>query len=208
MFNIKEKAILSGLLVSVLISFTGFSGRCQKISEKVLRLHVLANSDSQDDQDLKLKVRDKILKSCGEYFGSSKNLEEAMEIAKINIPLVLEEAKNEILSNGYNYDVKAEIVRMNFNTRNYGQVVLPAGRYYAVRVTIGEGKGRNWWCVMFPPMCLPAAQEKKELEDVLNPDEVDIVEGGQKYEIKFKLVEIFEGIREWFSWIFSIMSPR
>lgn len=208
MFNIKEKAMISGFLVSILISFTGFSGKCQKISEKVLRLHVLANSDSEEDQNLKLKVRDRVIRSCGDRLSSSRNLEEAIQVANVNVPFIVEEAKKEIFSNGYNYDVKTEIVRMHFNTRNYGEVVLPAGKYYAVRVTIGRGKGKNWWCVMFPPMCLPAAQEKKGLGDVLNPDEVDVVQGGRKYEVKFKLVEIFEGVREWFSWLSSLVFSK
>lgn len=206
MLNIKERAILSGFLVAILMSFTGFAGKCEKISEKVLRLHVIANSNSEEDQALKLKVRDKVLKICEESFKKSEDLSQALDVANKNIYIILKAAQDEIKENGYYYNVNAEIVNMHFNTRHYSEVTLPAGNYNAVRITIGEAKGKNWWCVMFPPMCLPAAQEQKELEDVLNPEEMNIVNGGEKYEFKFKLVEILEEIREWIKCILKIFN--
>lgn len=205
MLNVKEKALFSGFLIAILMSFTGFTGKCEKISDKVLRLHVIANSDSYEDQQLKLKVRDRVLKSCEESFSLSKDLNQAILVAKNNISVMAKAAEDEIKKNGYDYKVDVQIVKMHFNTRHYNEVTLPAGKYNAVRITIGEAKGKNWWCVMFPPMCLPAAQEQKELEDVLNHDEMDVVKGGEKYEIKFKAVEIFDGIREWFESIFKIL---
>ncbi len=205
MLSIKEKALLSGFLVSILISFAGFSGKCDRISDKVLRFHVIANSDKEEDQTLKLKVRDRVLNSCKTVFESAQNLEDAKKNAQLNIPLIAREAEDEIKNNGYNYKVDVKLVKMHFNTRYYNTVTLPAGQYFAVRVTIGSGNGRNWWCVMFPPMCLPAAQEQTELEDVLNHDEMDIVTGAQTYEFKFKAIEIFEDVRTWFKSIFSII---
>lgn len=202
MLNTKEKALLSGFFISILISFSGFCGKCEDISQKVLRLHIIANSDSIEDQDLKIKVRDSVLKNCSSIFDSKKDLSKAVKSAKENLDIILKTAKEEIKTNGYSYTVKAEVTKMYFNTRHYNEVTLPAGVYEAVRITIGEGRGKNWWCVMFPPMCLPAAEEKKELQDVLNPEELRIVEGGEKYEFKFKILEIFEEIRSWFSFMF------
>ena len=197
MLNTKEKALLSGFLFAIFLSFTSFSGKCERISEKVLRFHIIANSDTQDDQELKLKVRDKVLSSCKEIFDAANNLDDAKRNAELNLDKIAECAEEEIKNNGYDYKVSAKLIKMHFNTRYYNEVTLPAGNYYAVRLTLGEGKGKNWWCVMFPPMCLPAAQEQSELEDVLNPDELDIVKGKKQYEFKFKIVEIFEGIRDW-----------
>lgn len=206
MLNNKGKALLSGFLSAVLISFSGFSGKCENISEKVLRLHIIANSDTKEDQDLKINVRDRVLKDCEKIFNSKKNLEEAVETAEENLDIIIQTANDEVKKQGYNYPIKAEVIDMYFNTRHYNEVTLPAGVYKAVRITIGNGKGKNWWCVMFPPMCLPAAQEKKELEDVLNPEELDLVEGGEKYEIKFKALEVIKSLREWFSTSFALFS--
>ena len=91
---------------------------------------------------------------------------------------------------------------MYFNNRRYENVTIPAGKYDALRITIGKAEGKNWWCVMFPPMCLPAASEKNELEEVLNPDEMDLVEGEGKYKIKFKVVELVSGLKERYENIF------
>lgn len=205
MFSVKEKALLSGFLVSILLSFAGFSGKCERISDKVLRFHVVANSDTEEDQTLKLKVRDRILSSCKPIFESAQNLEDAKKNAELNMPLIAKEAEDEIKINGYNYKVDVKVLKMHFNTRHYDTVTLPAGQYYAVRITIGSGNGHNWWCVMFPPMCLPAAQEQTELEDVLNHDEMNVVTGTSTYEFRFKAVEIFEEVRTWFKSIFSIL---
>lgn len=199
MFNNRAKALFAGFFSAILISFSGFSEKCENISEKVLRLHIIANSNSAEDQDLKIKVRDRVLKDCGKIFCSKKSLSEATGMVTENLDIITNAANNAIKSQGYNYKIRAEVIDMYFNTRHYNEVTLPAGVYKAVRITIGSGKGKNWWCVMFPPMCLPAAQEKKELGDVLNPDELDLVAGGEKYEIKFKAVEILKSIQAWFT---------
>ena len=97
---------------------------------------------------------------------------------------------------GYHYDVNAELCNIFFNTREYDGVTLPAGRYDAMRITIGEAKGQNWWCVLYPPMCIPAAQPTQELNDVLNESEMEIVTSEPKYEIRFACVELFERLKE------------
>lgn len=190
-----ERSILLGLILAILLTMTGFTAQCENISERVLRLHIIANSDSKEDQDLKLKVRDAVLKGSADMLlGVHSKKDAARQILK-HINDIKYIAQNEVNANGYNYPVKVELKKAYFSTRHYEAVTLPAGSYEAVRVLIGEGAGKNWWCVMFPPMCLPAAQESEELENVLEPSQMDIVGGGERYEIKFKIVEWFEYIK-------------
>ncbi len=197
-FSTKEKAVICGFLFAILLSMTGFGSKCDSISSKIFRLHIIANSDSAGDQELKLKVRDKILKEYSTCFDSVQNLIDAKRITGGNLEDIVKTAKAEIVNNGYDYNVDAEVKNMYFNTRQYSEVTLPAGNYEALRVTIGEGAGKNWWCVMFPPMCLPAAQERQEMEDILTLDELEVVECDAKYEIRFKIIEIFIEIQQWF----------
>lgn len=203
MKNTKVKALICGFIFSVLFSFTGFFNRCDCISGKIFRLHIIANSDSKEDQDLKLKVRDRILKDFGEYFGGLDDLTAAKKLTQENIEKIKKSAKDEIILNGYDYDVNACVMSMYFNNRKYGDFTIPAGKYDALRITIGQAKGKNWWCVMFPPMCLPAASAKDELEEVLNPYEMDLVEGEGKYKIKFKAVELAVELKEFFDNVFE-----
>ncbi len=198
MFGTKSKALICGFIFSVLFSFVGFSSKCEGISNKVFRLHIIANSDSNEDQSLKLKVRDRILKDFGSEFKSAEDLISAKEITLENIGRIKTLAEDEIIKNGYSYFVSAEITHMYFNTRKYDEITLPAGYYDALRIVIGDGEGKNWWCVMFPPMCLPAAEKKSELETVLNSSELDVVEGVQKYKVEFKIVEFAVETKEFF----------
>ncbi|MDO4199291.1 MAG: stage II sporulation protein R [Clostridia bacterium] len=190
------KAIVSGFIVSILCSFLGFFGRCDSISGKVFRLHIIANSDSAEDQSLKLKVRDRILSDLGENFSSAADIIEAEQLTEENLDKIESIAQDEILKNGYNCRVKVQIVHMYFNTRYYGDITLPAGYYDALRIVIGEGKGKNWWCVMFPPMCLPAAEGSSELEKVLDSGEANILDSGEKYLLEFKAVELYSEVQE------------
>ena len=187
-----EKSLLLAFILTVLISFTGFTAGCEDIPNHVLRLHVLANSDTAEDQNLKLKVRDRILAESAGLLDNAKDKEDAQQIIKSKIPLLKEAAQDEVEKNGYNYPVNVEMANMYFTTREYDEVTLPAGDYDALRVTIGKAEGHNWWCVVFPPMCLPAAEESKELSDVLNPNQLQIVEQTGNFEVKFKTVELYE----------------
>ncbi len=189
--NSKIKAIIFGFVFSVLYSMLGFSARCEDISQKVLRLHIIANSDSAEDQSLKLKVRDEIISEFGEKFKNLKDVSKARGIAQEEAEKINAVATNKIRSLGYNYEVKTEITKTYFPIRTYREVTLPAGCYEAIRISIGQAKGKNWWCVMFPPMCLPAAEEKHDLGDVLNSAEMDIAENESKYVFKLKFLEIF-----------------
>ncbi len=196
MLNTKIKALVCGFVFSVLFSFMNFSGKCQNISNKILRLHIIANSDSKEDQNLKLKIRDRILKDFGSELSGATDLLEAKDITYENINLIKEIVQSEVIANGYNYDVKAEIVNMKFNTREYGNITLPAGNYEALRITLGEAKGHNWWCVMFPPMCLPAAESEVEMNSVLSSAEYDIVIGENKYRLGFKILELVSDVSD------------
>lgn len=190
-----ELSVLAGLIIAVVMSFTSFASACKEIRTDVLRMHVIANSDSDEDQTLKLKVRDAVLKEGKDVFDGSLTAAQAEEILNPQKDRLLSAAQKVISENGYDYDVKIEIGKDFFSTRTYDdRITLPAGEYEAVRVIIGEGKGKNWWCVMFPPMCLPAAESNNEvnIDELLTDDELEIVESNPKYEPRFKIIELYE----------------
>ena len=177
-------------LIICIIATVSFENDCKGIREEVLRLHVIANSDEDYDQELKLKVRDAVLKS-GEYvFSGSEDIISAESEIADKKDVILHSAVETIRSLGYDYDVKIELARSYFPTRTYDNLTLPAGYYKAVRIIIGEGKGKNWWCIMFPPLCLPSATKKDEIiSDFLTDEEMNIVTADPDYEVRFWIVE-------------------
>ena len=179
------------IILTCLVSMSRFNVSCQKIRSDVLRLHVIANSDSDTDQSLKLKVRDKILTETGELFLTATTYEEAVELTDKILPRIIECAEDEIKSNGFNYRVEANLDYTDFDTRHYDGYSLPAGKYLALNIKIGDGKGKNWWCVMFPSICLSPSIE---LDDKLEEDEINVIKGYDNYKVKFKLVEWYEKI--------------
>ena len=194
------KAVAIGLLVAISVQFmTGFAADCGEIRDKVLRLHILANSDTQEDQDLKLAVRDRILEESGTLFNCLDSKEAAEQSVDENLEQIEEIAADEIEKQGYDYPVKAERVRMFFDTRVYETFTLPAGQYDAVRVTIGKAEGHNWWCVLYPMLCLPAAQPQEELEQNFTESQADMIENAEDYQVEFATVEIIEKIKNWFA---------
>ena len=190
-----EKCLLFGFFCAVLLSMLGFTAQCESIPDKVFRLHVLANSDSAEDQALKLRVRDRILEESAGLMDGVSTREEAEAAAAQSLPKLQAAAEDEIRQAGYEYPVQAEITRMYFPTRQYESVTLPAGEYDALRITIGEAKGKNWWCVLFPALCLPVAEDSAQLSDVLSSGQLDVVQGN--YEIRFKAVEWYEQLKDW-----------
>ena len=171
-----------------------------EIANSVFRLHVLANSDSQEDQNLKYIVRDNLLKYMNELCVNCISKQEAIDLARKNEIQFKEIALKTIKEQGYNYDVNINIGNFEFPTKNYGDVSLPAGYYDALRVEIGEAKGQNWWCVMFPPLCFVdissgvVPEESKELlENSLSEEEFALVSDNSNSELqfKFKLLEFF-----------------
>lgn len=177
-----------------LCSVLGFFVSAESVHREVLRLHVIANSDSEADQAVKLLVRDRVLQTGASIFDGSVSAAEAER--KITPELhKIEDAAEEVLrENGFSYDVHAETVNEFFDTRAYGDITLPAGRYEAVRIVLGEGAGKNWWCVMFPPLCLPAVTDKTDEAAAFSPAERCVVEQKPEYEIRFKIAELFERI--------------
>ena len=177
-------------LIICIIATISFENDCKGIREDVLRLHVIANSDKEYDQELKLIVRDAVLKSGKTVFSGSEDIISAENRIAVSKNILLNSARETIQSLGYNYDVKIELARSYFPTRTYDDITLPAGYYKAVRIIIGEGKGKNWWCIMFPPLCLPAATNKKDIIDgFLTEKEMKIVTSSPEYEVRFWLVE-------------------
>jgi stage II sporulation protein R len=195
--NLWEKALLCALCFSFLIEATGFSAQCQDISAQVLRLHVLANSDSEEDQALKLLVRDRILEESGALFAGAGDKAQAVRLAEENREALEQAAQACVEQAGYDYPVSIRIEKVYFPTKVYGETALPAGMYDAVRVEIGEAAGQNWWCVVFPALCLPAAQEEDLLGEVLTEGEQKLVERQGGYKIGFKSVELWETLRSW-----------
>lgn len=171
------------------------------LENSIFRLHVIANSDSNEDQNLKYIVRDNLIAYMNELSANSKTKEEAIQIAKEHSDEFYNIAKKTIIDNGYNYDVTVEIGNFDFPTKHYGDISIPAGYYDALRVKIGEAQGQNWWCVMFPPLCFVnvtsgiVPEESKELlESELNEEEYDIIsnKNSSKIKFKFKLIELLQ----------------
>ena len=189
-------SICVSMIVAIIFSICSFAKTSEQIRSDVLRLHVIANSDSSVDQNLKIRLRDFLLEEGKSIFDGSVNVENAVKKIEPQIPALEKSAKEFIRASGFDYDVKIFLSREYFTTRTYETVTLPAGKYLALRVIIGSGEGHNWWCVMFPPMCVPAADKKDEIENIFTEDEIKLVESSPKYEIRFKVVEICEGIKE------------
>lgn len=174
--------------------------------DNLIRFHVLANSDSDEDQNLKLKVRDEVISYLQPKLKDSKSIQESEKIILNEEDKLMDICKETIKENGYDYDVSINLGYSKFPTKQYSSVVLPAGEYKALKIVIGKGQGRNWWCVMFPPLCFVDEQNNvidketdEKLKSVLTKDEYElIVEKDNKkvndLQIKFKIVEVFQKI--------------
>ena len=193
------KALVCSVIISIVLSMTGFMGACEEIRSDVFRLHIIANSDSEADQALKLMVRDRIISYTGELFRNCSDKSSSVRCAEEHLGDIRRLAEDVIRENGCSYDAEAYVTGMDFSTRVYDDVTLPAGKYDALRIVIGKGEGHNWWCVLFPALCLPGAKSDT-LSDVMNDGEMDIVSGGDKYEVRFKVVEWLEGLFSALHW--------
>lgn len=197
--------ILILLSLFILISAISYvDAVSNNIADSVFRLHVIANSDSKEDQELKLKVRDELLSYMNIISKDSTSKQEAMQIANEHKEEFTQIAKKVIKENGYNYTVNVQIGKADFPTKYYGDITLPAGTYDALKVQIGEAKGQNWWCVMFPPLCfvdvstgIVPDNSKQELKQSLDNEEYDLISKTDDNEIsfKFKIVELFQNWR-------------
>lgn len=189
-----ETAAIIGMAGALLISAFGQDAAAyHSIEENVLRLHILANSDSMEDQLLKYKVRDEILRRGSVYFEDISSPEDAVYTAESSLQYLEEIAREAVAGEGYDYTVNAELVTMTFEERTYEDVTLPAGVYDAVRITIGEAEGQNWWCVMYPPLCIPAVSETEDEDEILEKyftdEEEKLLTEPEKIRYKLKCAE-------------------
>lgn len=178
------------ILTLTLSFFQPIIATSEDISNKVLRLHILANSDSTEDQNLKLGLKNYFLENTSDLF-LGKTLEENIEIAKKNT-LTLEKLCNKFITeSGYDYETKVIVDKEYFDTRVYDDFTLPAGVYNSIKIVIGEGSGHNWWCIVFPSVCLYSCSES--MSDYLTEEEMELISDG--YTPKFKIIEIYEKIK-------------
>jgi stage II sporulation protein R len=199
----KDKILLSSIAIIFILymafSFTYFSASTESVRDDVVRLHILANSDSEKDQAVKLLVRDALLNENTRLLSGGVDTENAEEYFLENKEKLLEAAKETLQKNNFDYVVSISLGKEYFETRSYGKLIFPAGEYTSLKVILGEGKGHNWWCVMFPPLCVPAADdveiEESKTAAYLTRGGEKIVNGGNKYIIKFKILELYEELR-------------
>ena len=196
--HIWEIALLIGMAVFLISGAVSLQNRDQ-LADKVVRLHILANSDSEEDQALKLRVRDRVLERATELLEQTGDRREAADVLQSHLPELERIAAEEISDCGYEYDVTAEVANTMFPTKEYDGFTLPAGEYLALRIIIGQGNGHNWWCVVFPPLCTTAAADvpASALAAGFDEEEVALVtEENEGYVLKFKAMEWWEAIRE------------
>ena len=198
-----EIALLVGLAIFLISGALALQTQ-EQLSDKVVRLHVLANSDSEEDQALKLLVRDAILERAEDLLSKSGDREEAEGLLRGRLLEFEQVAAAVIAQAGYNYPVRVELEDTQFPTKEYDGFTLPAGEYLALRVLIGEAKGQNWWCVVFPPLCTTASVEvpASALEAGLSEEEVRLItEENTRYVLKFKAVEWWQQAKQmWSEW--------
>lgn len=197
----KRLIVLILLLTAYIVvsAFSYVSAVSNNISGSVFRLHVIANSDSDEDQNLKYIVRDNLINYMNDLTVNITSKEDAIKIARNHESDFYNIAKQTIKENGYDYDVKIEIGNFYFPTKHYGDISLPAGYYDALKVEIGEAAGQNWWCVMFPPLCfvdmstgIVPEESKQTIKDNLPNEEYALVSNSNQQDIsfKFKLIEL------------------
>jgi stage II sporulation protein R len=194
------------LIILLLISFIFISAKSyansimEDLSSNIFRLHIIANSDSDEDQNLKLKVRDEIISYIKTLTNNSQTKSEIIKITSNNLDKLTDIAKQVILENGYNYDVTVELGNFYFPTKYYGNISMPAGNYDAIRIKIGEAKGQNWWCSLFPALCFTDVSTgiidksaDDNLKASLNSEEYNLLtENSTKIKFKFKIIELFK----------------
>lgn len=193
------RVLVCGFVMAVVMSLFPFAAACGSLPENVVRLHVIANSDTEEDQAVKLMVRDAVLEEAAKWYDGAQTMEEASSLLCTHLESLAQTARETLAQQGMEYSANVQMTEMYFSTRNYGTFRLPAGRYRTLRVTLGEGKGHNWWCVVFPTLCLPAAEGSEEDALLTLPEsEREVVENPDQFEVKFKAVELWEALREWF----------
>lgn len=208
--------VILALLAMTVVVFASYSDNVNKsLADNLIRLHVVANSDAPEDQALKRDVRDVIIEYMKDQLKDSRDIAETKYIIERDMPKLEELARNEIARQGKSYSVKASLGSYTFPTKLYGDITLPAGKYEALKIIIGNGEGANWWCVLFPPLCFVDATHgtvpdsvKSDLKNVLSEEEYQLITTADKEEdipikVKFKVVEFFQDSKIKFSGMIS-----
>ena len=194
-----ELALL--LAVAVTVLWGAWSLQEQDVLErKMIRLHVIAHSDTAEDQALKLQVRDKVLAQATAILEESGDMAQAEKLLQHALPQIEETARREIAAQGYVYCVSARLEQTEFPTTDYDGFALPGGEYLALRIIIGYGAAQNWWSVVFPPLCTAAATDLEEtaIATGLGEDDISLItEENQGYVLKFRSLELWESLRQW-----------
>ena len=189
------------LLVALCVTFcTGLFAKAEqtRLSSELIRLHVIANSDSESDQAVKLKVRNSVLEVLTPLLDGVTNVSEAENIIKNELPQLSRVAETNLWRNGKYYSAKAEICWENYPTRHYDGFSLPAGDYISLKVILGEGKGHNWWCVVFPPLCMTSVEDEETFSGLSKETEKLITVDGNEYRVKFRIIELYEDLKQSF----------
>lgn len=201
------KKLAFSIMAAVIFTFfiSSYSASTEKnIADNVIRLHIIANSDSEKDQEIKLKIRDRIIKEMSPILSNTKNIEESKKLVSENIKTIQTIANDELQKNGFSENVQCFLTEDNFPVKTYGNITFPPGKYTALKIMIGSGEGKNWWCVMYPPLCfvdgdtVMTDENKKILKDNLDNDTYDLItqNGDPEIKIKFKIVEIFQNLNQ------------
>jgi len=194
-------ALIAGLIITTAVNAASYARDVEEISDNVLRLHVIANSDSEADQEVKLKVRDAVLEYSQNQCFTWDNKDDAVDAAASHIPDIEHIANDVLRENGFSYTAHAEIAEVYFPTRTYDKVTLPAGEYTALRIILGEGQGKNWWCVMFPPLCSNAVPSEEAAEYIRKNAGnsafmmITDADGNVKYELRLKIADFVYEMR-------------
>ncbi|WBW98465.1 stage II sporulation protein R [Oceanirhabdus sp. W0125-5] len=193
--------VVSIIMLGIIRIMDSREVNAEEISDKVIRFHVIANSDTDEDQNLKIKVKNDVIKYMYNKLNESDDLDKSREIIISEMENLKKIAEKKIAEEGYDYNVKIVLGNENFPEKRYGEVVLPHGEYEALRIIIGEGNGKNWWCVMFPPLCfIDVTLEDYSFEDIqitldkhLSEEDVEkILEKEKNVEFKLKFLEWFK----------------
>lgn len=196
-FKSWEIALLLALCATFLIG-SWAQGEQSALASKIIRLHVIAESDAQEDQALKLAVRDSVLKAAAPLLEGAPDAAAAEAILNESLPLLEAAAADTVRAQGFDCGVAATLSQERYPTREYETFALPAGRYTSLRIVLGEGAGKNWWCVIYPELCLDAASEPiTDVTGLTGEDVALISEADEGYVLKFKILEIWGKFSAW-----------
>lgn len=185
-------ALACGLVFSMLLCLAGFDNNCQSLRDNVFRLHIIANSDSPRDQEIKLAVRDALLRESETFFLGDSSLEDAVLSAECNKDAIKAVAEDVLRQYGAEYSLEVSVEDSFFDTRVYDEYTLPAGTYRSLLIKLGKAEGKNWWCVLFPSICVGACAS---LSETAGEGGAEIAGNAQRYVVRFKIVEIYERIK-------------